>query len=74
MGRCKGLIGGETVTCYHDNPEVTEIDKIRQSACIVLTKDVQPSGEVKTTTIQSGRHAVGKFEVTFNEFEKHGKR
>ncbi|MBN1187102.1 MAG: AraC family transcriptional regulator [Bacteroidales bacterium] len=66
----KGLIGGETVTCYHDNPEVTEIDKIRQSACIVLTKDVQPSGEVKTTTIQSGRHAVGKFEVTFNEFEK----
>jgi len=66
----KGLIGGKTITCYHDNPEVTDISKIRQSACIELKREVQPSGMVNTTIIESGQYAVGKFEVSFQEFEK----
>ncbi len=66
----KGLIGGKTITCYHDNPEVTDISKIRQSACIELKREVQPSGMVSTTIIESGQYAVGKFEVSFQEFEK----
>ena len=64
------LIGGKKITCYHDNPEVTDIDKIRQNACIELSKKVRTSGDIKTTTIESGEYAVGKFEVCFNEFEK----
>lgn len=66
----KGLIGGKMITCYYDNPEVTDIDKIRQNACIELLKEAVPSGGVKTTTIESGEYAVGKFEVCFSEFEK----
>ena len=66
----KGLIGGKMITCYYDNPEVTDIDKIRQNACIELIKEVRTSGDVKTTTIESGESVVGKFEVGFNEFEK----
>jgi AraC family transcriptional regulator len=64
------LIGAKMITCYHDNPEVTDIDKIRQNACIELTKDVKTSGDIKTTTIESGEYAVGKFEICFDEFEK----
>lgn len=66
----KGLVGGKTITCYHDNPEVTDISQIRQSACIEIKKEAQASGMVNITTIESGQYAVGRFEVSFQEFEK----
>lgn len=66
----KGLMGGKTITCYHDSVEVTDLDKIRQSACIELKKPVNPGDGVNVTTIKEGDYAVGKFEVSFNEFEK----
>jgi AraC family transcriptional regulator len=65
-----GQYGRKTITCYHDNPEITDIDKLRQSACIEIAKPVKKSNRVNFTTIKEGNYAVGKFEIPFSEFEK----
>ncbi|BDS15237.1 AraC family transcriptional regulator [Aureispira anguillae] len=66
----KGLMANRTLTCYHDNPEVTDINKIRQSACIELTQAIHASDGVNVRTIEAGKYAVGKFELYFKEFEQ----
>lgn len=42
----------------HDNPEITAEDKIRYDACVSITSEVRPEGEVGVRTIGGGRHAV----------------
>ena len=42
----------------HDSPEITAEDKIRYDACVSITSDVRPEGEVGVRTIAGGRHAV----------------
>lgn len=67
----RGLIGenAHTVTVYHDDPSVTEISKVRQSACLVVDKDVEVAGEIGKMTIKGGKYAVGHFEIDVTEFE-----
>lgn len=67
----RGLIGKDshTVTVYHDDPSVTEISKVRQSACLVVDKDVQVEGEIGKMTIKGGKYAVGHFEIDVTGFE-----
>lgn len=59
-----------TITVTHDNPSVTDMEKIRQSACIVVTKDVKVKGEIGKMIIPAGKYAVGHFILDINEFEK----
>lgn len=69
----KGLLSSakiKTVTVYHDDPKVTEISKLRQSACITLDSQVQLSGEVGEMIIPRGKYAVGRYEISVMEFEK----
>jgi AraC family transcriptional regulator len=67
----RGLIGPDahTVTVYHDDPSVTEIDKVRQSAALVVHQDVKTEGEIGKMTIKGGKYAVGHFEIKVTEFE-----
>jgi AraC family transcriptional regulator len=60
----------KTMTVYHDNPEVTEIEKVRQSACITVDKVVKTDGEIGSMKVASGKYAVGRFEISDEEFEK----
>lgn len=68
----RGLIkpDSHTVTVYHDDPSVTEISKVRQSACLVVDKDLKIEGEIGKMTIKGGKYAVGHFEIDVTEFEK----
>ena len=69
----KGLLNSselKTVTVYHDDPKVTKMSKVRQSACITLNNQVKLSGEVGEMTIPKGKYAVGRFEISVTEFEK----
>lgn len=59
-----------TITVTHDNPTVTEIESVRQSACIVVTQDVKVEGEIGKMTIPAGKYAVGHFILGNNEFEQ----
>ena len=69
----KGLLNfpeTKTITVYHDDPKVTEISKVRQSAGITLEREIASDGEVGTMTIPKGKFAVGRFEIGVEEFEK----
>ncbi len=68
----KGLLSSpemKTVTVYHDDPKVTEMSKVRQSACITIDTPVKFSGEVGEMIIKKGKYAVGRFEISVTEFE-----
>jgi DNA gyrase inhibitor GyrI/AraC-like DNA-binding protein len=68
----KGLMNHpdfKAVTLYHDNPSVTEVSKIRQSACITVDDTVKGEGEVGIINTQKAKYAVGSFEIKVTEFE-----
>lgn len=68
----QGLINDQTkmVTIYHDSFKVTEANKVRMSASILLNKAIKTEGEIGLTLIEAGRFIVGSFEIGMNEFEK----
>lgn len=68
----KGLINDQTkmITVYHDSFKVTEANKVRMSASILLDKAVETNGEIGLTTIEAGKFIVGSFEIGLKEFEK----
>ncbi len=59
----------KSLTYYHDDPKITEIDKVRQSACITVNEDVKTEGEIGKMTIPGGRYIVGHFEIGVTEFQ-----
>jgi AraC family transcriptional regulator len=69
----KGLLNQpnlKTVTVYHDDPQVTEIAKVRQSAGITVDQEISTDGEVGFMKIPKGKFAVGRFEISDKEFEQ----
>lgn len=69
----RGLLANpeaKTLTLYHDDPSVTAIEKVRQSACLIVNTDVKTEGEIGKLTIPAGKYAVGRFEIGVMEFEK----
>ncbi|MBN1939107.1 MAG: AraC family transcriptional regulator [Candidatus Aminicenantes bacterium] len=53
---------------YHDNPEITETDKLRSDACITVPPETKVEGEVGKMTVPGGLFAVAYAEVGVNEF------
>jgi AraC family transcriptional regulator len=53
---------------YHDDPEITEVSKLRSSACITVPKGTKVDGEVGTMTIPGGRFAVAHCEIDADEY------
>jgi len=68
----KGLRNDQTkmITVYHDSFKVTEANKVRMSASILLDKPVEAEGAIGLTSIEAGKFIVGSFEIGLNEFEK----
>jgi AraC family transcriptional regulator len=69
----KGLLNfpqTKTVTVYHDDPGVTAIEKVRQSAAITVPEGTKTDKNVGTLKVPDGKYAVGRFEVDENGFEK----
>ncbi len=60
----------KTISVTHDDPSITDPDKIRQSACILVEEDVKVEGEIGKMTIPAGEYAVGHFELSNHEFQK----
>ena len=69
----RGLLSNpdfKTVTVYHDDPNVTEMDKVRQSASITVSEDVQPEGEFGKMTVPAAKSVVGHFEIDATQFKQ----
>lgn len=55
---------------FHDDPEFTESDKIRTSACITVPSNTAVDGEIGQMTIPGGKFVVARFEIQSHEFEE----
>lgn len=58
------------LTVYHDDPEITDDNKLRIDACITVPEDTPAQGEIGKMTIPGGKFAVGRFEITSEEFQE----
>ncbi|MHC4472182.1 MAG: AraC family transcriptional regulator [Planctomycetota bacterium] len=56
----RGMIGPDTkfIGVCHDDPEVTPPEKIRYDACVTVSEDFVPEGEVGVQLIPGGEYAV----------------
>lgn len=71
--RPKGLLNDpdfKLARIYHDSFKITEADKVRMSACILLKEPMAVDGEIGLTTIEKGKFIVGHFEIEPKDFEK----
>ncbi len=69
----RGLIGGpdfKSLVIYHDDPGVTEEDKLRMSVCISVPADTKVDGEVGKMEIEGGKYAMARFVLAGDQFQQ----
>jgi len=67
----RGLLGNpgaSILAVYHDDPHVTEPDKLRLSMCLTVPSATKVDGKIGKMEIAGGTYAVGRFEVDSQEF------
>lgn len=66
----RNLFGPNTsmLCVYHDNPEVTEQEKLRISACVTIGDDVTVDGDVSEMRLHGGRYAVARFRLDVDQY------
>jgi AraC family transcriptional regulator len=57
------------LTAFHDDPAVTEEEKLLQSACMTIPKGTKTEGEIGTMIVKGGKYAVAHFEIAEAEFQ-----
>ena len=60
----------KVIAVYHDDPKITDEDKLRLSACITVPEDTPVEGEVGKMAVPGGKFAVARFELSTDEFEE----
>jgi len=58
------------ISVYHDNPDITDHDKLRLSACITVPEGTEIDGEVGKMVIAGGQYAIGHFEINVDEYSE----
>lgn len=59
----------QILSIYHDDPHVTDEEKLRVSVGITVPSATQVSGEVGKLTLPGGRYAQARFELGPQEYE-----
>ncbi len=62
--------GTRTLCAYHDDPKITDEDKLRMSACITVPAEAEVDGEIGKMTLPGGKFAVARFEIDSDQFEE----
>ncbi len=52
------------LSVYHDDPEITDDDKLRISVCVTIPGNGVVDGEIGKMTVPAGEFAVGSFELS----------
>jgi AraC family transcriptional regulator len=58
----------KVLSVYHDNPEITDEDKLRLDVCISVPEDTQVDGEVGLMSLAAGQYAIAHFEIRIDQF------
>lgn len=56
------------ITIYHDNPDITDENKLRTDVCITALKDTKVDGEIGKSIIPAGKYAIAHFEITPDKY------
>ena len=67
----RNLIGADTksLAIYHDDPNITEEDKLRVSVCINVPDSTKVEGEIGKMDLEAAKYAMARFEIGPDEFE-----
>lgn len=67
----RGLINEKSIvmSLYHDNPDITDHDKLRLSVCISVPEEISVDGEIGKMKVSGGSYAVGRFELGEKDYE-----
>ena len=57
------------VSVYHNDPMTLPEEEHEMSVCISVAKEVTGSGDIKRIKLQSGKYAIGRYELSDNEYE-----
>ena len=57
-----------TLGIVHDNPDLTDEEKIRFDACVIVSKAVKPKGEIGYKKIEGGKFAVFRYKGAYENF------
>lgn len=64
--------GTEMIGISYDDPTITDSEKLRYDACIVVSKNIEPEGIIGTKEISGGKYAVfthlGSYEQLTNSY------
>lgn len=69
----RGLMSGpdmKFMTFYHDDPEITDDEKLRISVAMQVPKDTRAEGEIGRMDIEATTCAVAEFKVLKDEYSK----
>lgn len=58
----------KVLSLYHDNPSVTDDQKLRTSLCITVPDHTQVGGEIGKMIVPGGKYAVAHFIISAEEF------
>jgi DNA gyrase inhibitor len=61
--------GIEHLAIYHDDPHVTEMDKLRTDICLVIKKDAKPQGDIGVKQIKSGKFALFLYQGAYSNLD-----
>jgi len=56
------------ISVYHDDPSITEKEKLNADACITVPPGTKTEGEVGTYVVPGGKFAVASVEIAVDEF------
>ena len=59
----------QMLAVYHDDPNITDADKLRTSICITVPSDTKVDGDVGKMNLPAGQYAVARVEIAENEFQ-----
>lgn len=59
-----------SIALYHDNPEITDQEKLRLSLGIPVSEKTEVSGEIGKMTIAGGKYAITRFTISAEEFSE----
>ena len=72
-GPARGILSDKDskfLVVYHDNPEITEENKLRISVCLTVPASTEVSGETGKMTIAPGKYAIARFILSGSEFQE----
>ena len=60
----------QMLCAYHDDPDITDADKLRVSVCVTVPQGTPVDGEIGEMTIAGGKYAAASFELIPDNYQQ----